>query len=69
LTLRSPPVFLGRHNQVAFGCENKVCIVRFDDKGRFQPQRVQAAVPCPTVEALVYSEKHDRLYVAVETPK
>jgi hypothetical protein len=68
-TLRSSPVFLGRHNQVAFGGENRVYVVRLDDKGRFQAPRVQAAVVCPMVEALVYSEKYDRLYVAVETPK
>jgi hypothetical protein len=68
-TLRSQPVFLGRHNQVAFGGENKVYMLSLDDKGHFQRQRVQAAVPCPAVEALVYSEKLDRLYVAVEIAK
>jgi hypothetical protein len=68
-TLRSPPAFLGRHNQVAFGGDNKVYVLSLDDRGHFPRQRVQAAVPCPAVEALVYSEKLDRLYVAVETAK
>jgi hypothetical protein len=65
----TPPVVVARHSQVAFGGVNKVYLLTHDAQGRFTKQRVQAAVTNPSVEALVYSEKFDRLYVAVEKSK
>jgi hypothetical protein len=67
--LLSPPVALNRLRRVAFGGKNRVYVVRLDKKGRVLPGRLQAEVNNPTAEALAYSEKFDRLYVAVEVSK
>jgi hypothetical protein len=64
--LHGAPVVIDRRNQVAFGGANKIYLVDLDDKGRFKPTRIQAAVNNPTVEGLAYSAKFDRLYVPVE---
>lgn len=69
VTLHSYPIVLARRNQVAFGGINKVYLIGLDDQGRFKNSRVQAVVVNPKVEALVYSEKFDRLYVTVEKGK
>lgn len=64
--LHSPPVVMDRRNQVACGGANVVYVVDLDERGRFKPKRLQAAVDNPTVAALAYSPRFDRLFVAVE---
>lgn len=68
-TLYSYPIVMARRNQFAVGGANQVYLVGFDEKGVFKPPRLQAVVASPRVDALVYSEKFDRLYVPVEKAK
>jgi hypothetical protein len=68
-TLLSPPAVMGRSGKVAFGGSRRVYFVGLNDKGDFKPERTQVVVDNPAVEALVYSEKFDRLYVPVEISK
>ena len=68
-SVTSPAVVLSKANRLAFGSNQRVVAVNLDEQGRFKRECVQAAVPNPRVEALAYSDKFDRLYVAVETSK
>jgi hypothetical protein len=64
--LVSGPVVLARKGKVAFGSRHRVLLVNLDKDGRFLPSGAEMAVNNPQVEALAYSVRHDRLYVAVE---
>jgi hypothetical protein len=64
--LHSAPVVLTRKGQVAFGGRHRVFIVNLDKEGRFLPAGATVGVNNPQVEALAYSARHNRLYVAVE---
>lgn len=64
--LHSYPVALAKRNQVAVGGVNHVHLVALDAKGAFKAERMDVGVQNPTTMALTYSEKFDRLYVAVE---
>lgn len=68
-SFKSYPIVMEKHKAVAFGGVEKVYIVGLDEKGRLKNERIQAAVTSPSVEAIVYSPKFDRLYVAVEKGK
>ncbi len=70
-TLKTPPVVLTKRNLVAWGGPAAVYLAPIDAAGKFGDTRgTQVNVPTtPTVEGLVYSEKLDRLYVAVEKLK
>jgi hypothetical protein len=57
---------MGKANKIAVGGQWAVFVVPLDDEGRFKPERVQQKVGVSLVEALTYSDKFDRLYVAVE---
>ena len=62
----SPPVVMAKRKRVVFGVTNHVDAVAIDDEGWYTNTMEQMAVPNPNVEGLVYSEKFDKLYVAVE---
>jgi hypothetical protein len=64
--LGTPPIVMGKANKLAVGGQWNVFVVPLDDEGRFKPERVQHRVNAGLVEALAYSDKFDRLYVAVE---
>lgn len=65
--VHSYPVVMAARNQLVVGGVNKVYTLALDDKGRFKDQRQQMEVANPTVSALTYSPRFDRLYVAVES--
>jgi hypothetical protein len=69
VNLSSGPVVCAKTNQVAFGASGWVILAKLDDEGRFTTQRTQMRVDNPTPEAVAYSDKFDRLYVAVEKKK
>jgi hypothetical protein len=64
--LHSYPVVLAKRKQVVVGGVNCIHLIALDDKGLFKPERIDVAVKNPEVEALAYSVKFDRLYIAVE---
>lgn len=68
-TFHSPPVVMAKRSQVAVGGAGKVHVIGIDKDGFLKQERLQAVVLNPTVEALAYSEKFDRLYVTTEKPK
>jgi hypothetical protein len=51
---------------VAVGGVNRVHLIALDAQGRMKAERQDVSVQNPTITALAYSEKFDRLYVAVE---
>lgn len=66
-TMQSAPVVLTKRHLVAVGGVNRVGLPRIDATGAFKAEaRTDLSVHNPAVEALAYSEKFDRLYVAVE---
>jgi hypothetical protein len=64
----TPPVFMPRHNKMALGASSRVYLVSVDAEGNFLPSVTQTLVRNPATEAIAYSEKFDRLYVAAENP-
>jgi hypothetical protein len=60
------PVVLTKRSLVAVGGPNRVHFVRIDKDGRFKNERIDLEVRNPAVEAIAYSEKFDRLFLAVE---
>lgn len=67
-TIYSPPVLLAKRKQVAAGGKSTIWLVKIDDQGNYLPEHQQMAVDSTTVDSLVYSDKFDRLYVAIEGP-
>lgn len=68
--LRTPPVIMARRNMVAWGGAGMVYMVATDAMGRFKEEGgLRVVVDNPTVDGLAYSEKFDRLFVAVEKVK
>jgi hypothetical protein len=67
--LLTPPVVVAKANKVAFGGQNRVFLVGLTKKGDFKEERTQVTVNNPRVEAMAYSLKFDKLYVAVEVSK
>jgi hypothetical protein len=70
-TVKTPPVVMGKRNLVAFGGLTAVYLAAIDAEGKFRDEKaMQLNVPMnPTVEGLVYSDRYDRLYIAVEKAK
>jgi hypothetical protein len=67
---KTPPVVLCKRNLVAWGTEGAVYLAGIDAEGRFKAEKgEQVNVPSTAVAELAYSERFDRLYVAVEKPK
>ncbi len=62
----SPPVVLAKTNQLAVGANNKVLLIDLDAAGKFAGKAVQLTVNNPTLEAIAWSAKFERLYAAVE---
>jgi hypothetical protein len=70
--LRSAPVVVGRsEKQLAVGGANQLYLVPITKDGAVPGNAATSvqslAVNAPSLQALAYSHKHDRLYVAVET--
>lgn len=66
-TLRTPPVVLTKRNLVAWGGTGAVYLAHIDATGRFtDEQGMQFNYPGRDVSGVAYSEKFDRLYIAVE---
>jgi hypothetical protein len=66
--ISSPPVLLAKHKRLAFGGDKRVALVALDAEGKLTTERIEAEVNTPRVRALTYSDKYDRLYVAVAPP-
>jgi hypothetical protein len=68
--LNAPPLALTKRNLVAFGTAGAVHLAAIDAEGKFKKENGQQVnFPGTTALGLAYSEKFDRLYVAVETGK
>ncbi len=67
--LTSPPAVFAKGTKVAVGGHYGTYVVALDDNGRASAEVVFARVFNPTVRALVYSPRFDRLYVGVEVSK
>ena len=66
-TLRTPPVVLTKRNLVAWGGLSAVPLAHIDAAGKFtSEQGIQINFPNMEIGGVAYSEKFDRLYVAVE---
>jgi hypothetical protein len=65
----TPPVVMPGHKLVVLGGEKRLALVTLDAEGRLTKDRAEVEVNSPRVNGLAYSEKHDKLYVAVEEPK
>jgi hypothetical protein len=69
-SLKTHPVVLAKRNLVAWGTATAVYLAAIDAEGRFKDEKgTVVIVPGTGVAELAYSEKFDRLYVAVEKPK
>lgn len=69
-TLKTPPVVLTKRNLVAFGGPSTVYVAAIDAAGKFKDEKgVLLTVNATSAEGLAYSEKFDRLYIAVEKLK
>ena len=66
--LSSNPAVMAKAKKIAVGSQHRVIVVGLDDNARFKPERKQQLVNT-VVRTLCYSEKFDRLYVAVEKEK
>jgi hypothetical protein len=62
---KSAPVFIAKHNQLAVGGVRKIFVFDLDNNGELTATRTQMPLNSLALEALTYSTKNDRLYVAV----
>lgn len=65
-TIRTAPLAMARRKQVVVGCTDKIIVIDLDEKGRLTSKALQTIVPNQMVEAITFSEKFDRLYIAVD---
>ena len=69
-SFQSIPIFMTKQNKVAVGGVKAVYFVKVDNEGRLTSEAEVVAMSNPSgnpaVRAMAYSEKFDRLYVAVE---
>lgn len=65
----SAPVIMAKGKKLAVGGRHRVYFLDLDEQGKLRPEVTQVQVFNPTVMALVYSERYDRLYVAQEVGK
>jgi hypothetical protein len=69
-TLKTAPIVMGRRNLVAFGGPKALYLAPIDAAGKFEEKAgLVAPIEADDVEGIAWSEKFDRLYVAVEKPK
>ena len=69
-TLKTPPIVLTKRNLVAYGGPGVIYLASIDAAGKFKDAPgTQINVPVAVAEGIAYSEKFDRLYVAVEKAK
>jgi hypothetical protein len=66
--LSSNPAVMAKVKKIAVGSQNRVIVIGLDDNARFKNERKQQLLGS-IVRTLCYSEKFDRLYVAVEKEK
>lgn len=66
--LSSNPALMAKSKKIAVGSQHRVVVIGLDDNGRFKAERKQQALHS-IARTLCYSEKFDRLYVAVEKEK
>ena len=67
--LSGAPALFAKAKKLAVGGHHSVYFLDLDEEGRAQPTAAKLQVLNPAVRVLLYSEKHDRLYVAVEVSK
>ena len=65
----TPPALMSKSKKLAMGGRWFVYVVDLDEQGRCRPELTRVQVLNSAVMALVYSERHDRLYVSVEISK
>lgn len=69
-TLKTPPVVMGKRSLVAFGGPGALYLAPIDAAGKFKEEAgMIVSVPAAVAEGIAWSEKLDRLYVAVEKLK
>jgi hypothetical protein len=56
----------GKKHRLAIGGVNTVYVLPLDVLGEFDGLPERITVVAPMVKAITYSDKHERLYVAVE---
>lgn len=66
---QSAPVFMTKPNKLAVGSVNAIYLLSLETDGRFSKTVEMGVLTEPVVRGLVYSEKFDRLYVAVGEAK
>ena len=67
--LSGPPAILSKQQKLAVGGNNVIYLVSLNAKGFPAGDVTHTLVNCPQVQAMVYSEKYDRLYLGVEISK
>jgi len=64
--LTGTPVVLAKHSRLAVGGTKSLHFLGLDAMGKLDGKGEKLALPCAIVKGLAYSEKHDRLFVAVD---
>lgn len=67
--LTSAPVIMPKRHQFVCGGQKTIYVIGFDEQGALNGERIDVPVNCPSVEAVAYSNRFDKLYVAVDKPK
>jgi hypothetical protein len=67
--IASPPVTVGDRPLVAVGGKEALHLVEIDAAGMFTGKRTDVPLKNPSVSAVEYSRKFDRLYVSEDAPK
>ncbi len=66
VVIHTPPLVLPKTNQLIIGANGRICAVELGDAGRLTTKATQMTVNNPTVEALAWSDRFNRLYVPIE---
>ena len=66
--LLGTPVVLTKPARVAVGGARSLHLFGLQPDGRLDGRVEQFALPCTAIKGLAWSEKHGRLYVAVDKP-
>jgi hypothetical protein len=65
----SQPAVIEKGKRLAIGGRYRIYVLNLDDKGQCLPEVAQVPLMNPSVQALAYSQRFDRLYVSIEVSK
>jgi hypothetical protein len=64
--IHTPPIVIAKRGKLAFGAASRICVIDLNAEGRFTTQGAQMTINNLKPSGVAWSDRFERLYVAVE---